>query len=121
MTFPLLDGEGEYVLIMRGDGFPCTSRPWVQLAIWFANHGQTARALAYNWTIDVVVTSEHDINALRQVFSKTLEAIQSIIKTGWILIREKLCPAQVVLGGVSPWHRNVLEISAYFLIGSIYT
>ena len=118
MIFPPFDGERPYVLIMRGDGFPCTSRPWVQLAIPFANHGQTARTLGYNLTIDVALTSENDIHALRQTFSKMLEAIHN---TGWILIREKVCPARVMLGGDSPWHRNVLEISAYFRIGSFYT
>ena len=90
MSFPPLDGERPYVLIVRGDGFPCGSRPWVQLAIGFANHGQKARTLAYNWTIDVALTSEHDIDALRAIFSKTLEAIQSITKTRWIIIREKI-------------------------------
>ena len=121
MSFPLLDGERPYVLIIRGDGFPCGSRPWVQLASGLANHGQKARTLAYNWTIDVAPTSEHDIDALRAIFSKTLEAIQSIINTGWILIREKWCRARVMLGGDSPWVRKVLGISSYFRIGSIYT
>ena len=55
MTFPLLDAERPYVLIIRRDGFLCGSRPWVQLAIAFANHGQKARTLAYNWTIDVTL------------------------------------------------------------------
>ena len=121
MSFPLLDGERPYVLIARRDRFPCGSRPWVQLAIGFANHGQKARTLAYNWTIDVTLTSEHDIDALRAIFSKTLEAIQSIINTGWILIREKWFGARVMLGGDSPWLRKVLGISSYFRIGSIYT
>ena len=116
MSFPLLDGERPYVLIVRGDGFLCGSCPWVQLAIEFANHGQKARTLAYDWTIDVALTSEHDIDALRAIFSKTLEAIQSIINTGWILIR-----ARVMLGGDSPWLRKVLGISSYFCIGSINT
>ena len=48
MMFPSLDGEATYVLIIRGDGFPCGSRSWVQLAIRFANHGQKERTLAYN-------------------------------------------------------------------------
>ena len=81
MTFPLFDGERPYVLIIRGDGFPCGSRSWVQWAIGFANHGPKARTPAYNWTIDVALTSEHDIDAVCDTFSKTLEAIQSIIKT----------------------------------------
>ena len=93
----------------------------MQLAIGFASHGQKAHTLAYNWTIDVALTSEHDIDALRAIFSKTLEAIQSIINTGWILIREKWCRARVMLGGDSPWLRKVLGISSYFRIGSIYT
>ena len=57
MSFPFLNGERPYVLIARGDGFPCGSRPWVQLAIGLANHGQKARTLAYNWTIDVALTT----------------------------------------------------------------
>ena len=54
----------------------------MQLAIAFANHGQEARTLAYNWTIDVALTSEHDIDALRESFSHTSEAIRSITNTG---------------------------------------
>ena len=121
MTFPLLDGEPPYVLIIRGDGFPCGSRPWVQVAMGRANHGPKARTLAYNWTIDVALTSEHHIDALREIFSKTLEAIESIITTGWILVRETWCRARVMLGGNSPWLRKVLGIPAYVHIGSIYT
>ena len=121
MSFPLLNGERSYVLIVRGDGFPCGSRPWVQLVIGFANHGQKARTLAYNWTIDVALTSEHDIDALRAIFSMTLEAIQSIINTRWILIREKWCRARVMLGGHSPWLHKMLGISSYFCTESIYT
>ena len=56
-----------------------------------------------------------------QFFQKTLEAIQSIINTGWILIREKRCRARVMLGGDSPWLRKVVGISSCFCIGSIYT
>ena len=121
MSFPLLDGDRPYVLIVWGDGFPCGSRPLVQFAIEFANHGQKARTLAYNWTIDVALTSEHHIDALPAILSKTLEAIQSIIDTGWILIRGKWCRARVMLAGDSPWLRKVLGISSYFHIGSIYT
>ena len=121
MTFLYLDGERPYVLIVRGDGFPCGSRPWVQLAIGFANHGPMARTLADNWTIDVAFTSEHHIDALRETFSKTLEAIQGLINTGWILIDGNWCRARVMLGGDSPMLRKVLGFSAYFRIGSIYT
>ena len=87
MTFPLLSEERPYVLIFGGDGSPFGSRPWVQLAIWFANHCQRARTLANNWTIDVVLTSEHDIDALREIFRNTLEVFESVRNTAWILIR----------------------------------
>ena len=79
MSFLLLDGERPYVLIVPGDRFPCGSRPWVQLAIGSAKHGQKARTLAYKWTIDVALTSENNIDALRAIFSKTLEAIQALL------------------------------------------
>ena len=121
MTFPLLDWERPYVLIVLGDGFPCGSRPWVQLAIGFANHGQKACTLAYNRTIDVALTSEHNIDALREIFSKTWEAIQGIINTGWILIRGKCCCAAAILGGDLPWLRRVLRNSGHFRIVRIYT
>ena len=93
MMFPVSDGERPYVLIVDGDAISCKSRPWVQLAIGFANHGQKARTLAYNWTIDVALTSEHDIDALREIFPKTLEAIQGIINTRWIPNCRKWCLA----------------------------
>ena len=88
---------------------------------WVCQPCQKARGLACNWAIDVALTSEHDIDALGEIFSKTLEAIQRIINTAWILIREKWCRARVMLGGNSPWLRKVLGISAYFRIGCIYT
>ena len=121
MSFTLLNGEHPYVLIVRADGFPCGSRPWLQLVIGSANHGQKARTLAFNWTIDVALTSEHDIDALHAIFSKTLEAIQGIINNGWILIREEWCRARVMLGGDPRWLREVLRISGYFCIRSNYT
>ena len=68
MSSPLLDGERQYVVIIQGDRFPCGSRPWVQLAIGLANHGQKARTLAYNWSIDGALTSGHDIDALCAIF-----------------------------------------------------
>ena len=121
MTLPLLDGERSYVLIVEGDGFPCRSRSWVQLAIESPSHGQKARTLAYNCTVNVALIVEHDIDALCENFSKTLEAIQSIVNTGSIFIREKWCRARVMLGGDSPWRRKVVGISACFCIGGIYT
>ena len=54
-------------------------------------------------------------------FLKTVDAIQGITNTGWILSRGKWCRAPVMLGGNSPWLQKVLGISAYFRIGSIYT
>ena len=120
MSFMLLDGEHPCVLILCGDGFPCRSCPCAQLAIGFANHGQKARTLAYNPTMDVALTSQHDIDALRAISSRTLEAIQGIIYTGWIFIHEKWCRARVMLGGDSQWLQKVLGTSSYFRIGSIY-
>ena len=58
MDFPMIDGEQLFVIIIRGDGFPCGSRPWVQIAIGFANHMEKARTLQYNWTLDVALTSD---------------------------------------------------------------
>ena len=48
-----------YVLIIRGDEFPCDARPWCQLTVLFANHGKRARSIDYTWTLDLSVCSEH--------------------------------------------------------------
>ena len=72
MDFPMIDGEQLFVIIIRGDRFPCGSRPWVQIAIGFANHMEKARTLQYNWTLDVALTSEDDDEAMRVLFCATI-------------------------------------------------
>ena len=52
MHFPRFRDDHPYVLIVRGDGFPCEARSWCQIACGFANHMQKARTLLYNWTLD---------------------------------------------------------------------
>ena len=56
-----------YVLIVRGDEFPCGARPWCQLTVSFANHGECARSINYNWTLDLALCSEHNVEALRDL------------------------------------------------------
>ena len=38
----------------------------MQSAIGFANHGQKARSLAYNWTIDVALTDGRGLNCTKR-------------------------------------------------------
>ena len=54
-----------YVLIVQGDAFPCGARPWCQLTVSFANHGERARSINYTWTLDLSLRSEHNVEALR--------------------------------------------------------
>ena len=121
MDFPMIDGEQLFVIIIRGDGFPCGSRPWVQIAIGFANHMEKARTLQYNWTLDVALTSEHDDEAMRVLFCATLQHIQTIIDSGYIQMNNVYYRARIMLGGDSPWLRLLLGLSPYFAIGSIYS
>ena len=60
MIFP----EPIYVLILRGDGFPCGSRLWVQTTITFANHMARARTPGYTWTLDLALCREIDADVL---------------------------------------------------------
>ena len=60
MHFPRFRDDHPYVLIVRGDGFPCGARSWCQIACGFANHMQKARTLLYNWTLDLALVSEHE-------------------------------------------------------------
>ena len=121
MDFPMIDGEQLFVIIIRGDGFPCGSRPWVQIAIGFANHMEKARTLQYNWTLDVALTSEHDDEAMRVLFCATLQHIQTIIDSGYIQMNNVYYRARIMLGGDSPWLRLLLGLSPYYAIGSIYS
>ena len=121
MDFPMINGEQLFVIIIRGDGFPCGSRPWVQIAIGFANHMEKARTLQYNWTLDVALTSEHDDEAMRVLFCATLQHIQTIIDSGYIQMNNVYYRARIMLGGDSPWLRLLLGLSPYYAIGSIYS
>ena len=118
MDFPMIDGEPLFVIIIRGDGFPCGSRPWVQIAIGFANHMEKARTLQYNWTLDVALTSEHDDEAMRVLFCATLQHIQTIIDSGYIQMDYVYYRARIMLGGDSPWLRLLLGLSPYYAIGN---
>ena len=121
MDFPMIDGEQLFVIIIRGDGFPCGSRPWVQIAIGFANHMEKARTLQYSWTLDVALTTEHDDEAMRVLFCATLQHIQTIIDSGYIQMNNVYYRARIMLGGDSPWLRLPLGLSPYYAIGSIYS
>ena len=44
--------EYRYLLIVRGDEFPCGVRAWCQLTLSSANHGERAWGINYTWTLD---------------------------------------------------------------------
>ena len=113
MDFPMIDGEQLFVTIIRGDGFPCGSRPWVQIAIGFANHMEKARTLQYNWTLDVALTSEHEDEAMRVLFCATLQHIQTIIDSGYIQMNNVYYRGRIMLGGDSPWLRLLFLKNIY--------
>ena len=45
-------------LIVRGDGFPCGSRPWCQLVVGFAEREEVTRSIGYNWTVNIAQCGE---------------------------------------------------------------
>ena len=99
MHFPMIDGEQLFVIISRSDGFPCGSRPWVPIAISFANHMEKARTLQYNWTLDVALASEHHDEAMRRTASGDSSSQrpghnslggQGVLPRRWSVFREGL-------------------------------
>ena len=117
MIFP----EPIYVLFLRGDGFPCGSRSWVQITITFANHMAKARTPGYTWTLDLALCKESDDDVLGALLHGTLSKIQKIIVTGYIVLRTYYVCARVKIGGDSPWVRHLFGLSTYFCMGSVYS
>ena len=121
MHFPRFRDDHPYVLIVRGDGFPCGARSWCQIACGFANHMQKARTLLYNWTLDLALVSEHETDLVRVPFGETLKKIQQMIDRGYMLLRGLWVRTVVIIGGDSPWLRHILGLSTFYEIGSIYS
>ena len=121
MHFPRFRDDHPYVLIVRGDGFPCGKRSWCQVACGFANHLQKARTLLYSWTVDLALVSEHETDLVCVLFGETLKKIQQIFDRGYILLRGFWVRTVVIIGSDSPWLRHILSLSTFYKIGSIYS
>ena len=121
MHFPSFRDDHPYVLIVRGDGFPCGARSWCQIACGFANHMQKAQTLLYNWTLDLALVSEHETDLVCVLFGETLKKVQQIIDRGYMLLRGFWVRMVVIIGGDSPWLRHILGLSTFYEIGSIYS
>ena len=103
-----------YVLIVRGDEFPCGARPLCQLTVWFANHGERARSMNYTWTLDLSLCSEHNVEALRDSMAHNLECIQHVLDNGYIVLCGYGVDCGCIVGGDSPWLRHVFGLSVWF-------
>ena len=69
MHFPRFGDDHPYILIVRGDGFPCGARSWCQ----------KTRTLLYNWTLDLALVSEHDTDLVRVLFGGTLKKYNKLL------------------------------------------
>ena len=110
-----------YVLIVRGDEFPCGARPWCQLSVLFANHRERARSIKYTWTLDLSLCSEHNVEALRDLMAHILECIQHVLDNGYIVLSGYRVDCGGILGGFSPWLRHVFGLTVWWGVGSPYT
>ena len=81
------EGQGELLIILRGDGLPCGGESWCQMSISFANHGHLARTLSYHWTVDVALCGEKSTSVLSQVWANNLAFLQSALDSGVVPIR----------------------------------
>ena len=110
-----------YVLIVRGDEFPRGARPWCQLTVSFANHGERARSINYTWTLDLSLCSEHNVEALRDLMAHNLERIQHVLDNGYIVLCGYRVDCGCIVWGDSPWFRHVFGLSVWWGVGSLYT
>ena len=110
-----------YVPIVRGDEFPCGARPWCQLTVSFANHGERAQSINYTWTFYLSLCSEHNVEALRDLMAHNLECIQHVLDNGYIVLCGYTVACGCIVGGDSPWLRHVFGLSVRWRVGSLYT
>ena len=110
-----------YVLIVRGDEFPCGARPCCQLTVSFANHEERARCNNYTSTLDLSLCSEHNVEALQDLMAHNLECIQHVLENGYIVLCGYRVDCGCIIGGDSPWRRHVFELSVWWGVRSLYT
>ena len=110
-----------YVLIVRGDGFPCGDRPWCQLTVLFANNGERARSINYTRTLDLALCSEHNVEALWDLLAHNLERIQHVLDNGYTVLCGYRVDCGCIVGGDAPWLRHVFGLSGWCRVGSLYT
>ena len=85
-----------------------------------ANHKYVAKAHTpgYTLTLDLALCKESDGDVLGALLQGTLSKIQKIMDTGYIVLRTYYVRARVIIGGDSPWVRELLGLSTYFDVGS---
>ena len=88
-----------HALIVRGDEFPCGARPWCQLTVSFANHGERAPSINYTWTLDLSLCSEHNVEALRNSMAHNLGCIQHVLDNGYIVLCGYRVDCGCIVGG----------------------
>ena len=110
-----------YVLIVRGDEFPCGARPWCQFTVSFANHGERARSINYTWTLDLSLRSERNAEALQDLMAHHLERIQHVLDNGYIVFCGYRVDPGCIVGTDSPWLHHVFGLSVWWGVRSLYT
>ena len=110
-----------YLLIVRGDELPCGARPWCQLTVSFANHGERALSIHDTWTLDLALCSEHSVEALRGLMAHNLVRIQHVLDNGYIVLCGYRVDCGCIVRGDSPWLCHVFGVSLWWGLGSLYT
>ena len=87
----------------------------------FANHGERARSNNYTWTLDLSLSSEHNVEALQDLMAHNLELIQHVLDNGYIVLCGYRVDCGCIVGGDSPWLHHVFGLSVCWGVGSLYT
>ena len=110
-----------YVLIVQGDELRCGARPWCQLTMSFANHGERARSIHYTWTLDLSNCSVDNVEAFRNLMADNLERMQHVLDNDYIVLCGYRVDCGCTVGGDSPWLRHMFGWSVWLGVGSLYT
>ena len=78
-------------------------------------------SINYTWTLDSSLSSEHNVEALRDLMAHNLERIKHVLDNGYIVLCGYRVNCGCIVGGDSPWLRHVFGLSVWFGVGSLYT
>ena len=108
-------------LIVRGDWFPCGSRPWCQLVVGFVELEELTRSFGYNRTVNIALCGESQEVVLGNLFAENVRYLQWTHGHQTIKIQRRWVDCRLKMGGDSRWLHHLLGYRSHWMCGSVYT